>query len=372
MKKTIITLTLIALWFSACSSPAGNATVPSTEADFPLPIAEPLDLEQEWQIVYKQATVLSYSCHMIDQAHRGYTDGIIGLERARYELDALAGFVSSAQEELSILTTPSDAFAPYLLQLEERIPALIIGLEAGDISLSEKEGAVWNGVQQACFALDLIWDKLSGAALSAGLTQDTILQFQEEIVQAGTKVYESTMGSRSAADAPGVTSTSINSPPAEITGGDQEQLKDTWRPAYHLGALLFETCTMTYNTHADYGQGIIGLDRARTELEAESNFVEYVLRGITSIVPESEQVAAHIIGIETQVYALVEWLGSEDLGAGGAEEAINRSCISLQSQMDKIYNQAQSAGINSATLDELDSELSPMINDLYDQTWFGR
>src|SRR3990170_4720717 len=75
-----------------------------------------------------------------------------------------------------------------------------------------------------------------------------------------------------ASDAATATETPMAQPPSDA----QEELMADWRPAYSQGGVLLETCMMMYQTHADFGQGEIDLQRAHTELEAEADFVEFV------------------------------------------------------------------------------------------------
>ncbi len=40
--------------------------------------------------------------------------------------------------------------------------------------------------------------------------------------------------------------------------------------------------------------------------------------------------------------------------------------------MDAIVGDAQAAGMSPEALDELDREIAPTIEDLYNRTWWGR
>jgi hypothetical protein len=374
MKKTFLMLALIALWLAACSTPGGKTPGITSEEVSPIPTVTSLALEDEWRIIYQQSLLLSTTCSMLEATYTDYSNGEIGLERALVEFDAEDGFVRSSQGELSLLTVPSEGVAIYLAGLEEQIQVLEDVFKTGEQQLAAYDWEVWDGVFWACTAFSDYSGAIHKDAQTAGLSLDTVNQFYSDIAEEIDEVYESTQRGRSAGDTPqaeGQVSLTPGEGAAE-SGGDQEQLLELWRPAYTLGALLYETCTMTYNTHADYGQGVIGMERAQVELEAESNFVEYVMRGITSTVPGSEQVASHLLEIETQANALVEWLMPASLELSGGLEAIERSCLALQNRMDQIYNQVQEAGISGDTLDELDDETTPIIEDLYDQTWYSR
>ncbi|MFH2104358.1 MAG: hypothetical protein ABIJ39_13495 [Chloroflexota bacterium] len=56
----------------------------------------------------------------------------------------------------------------------------------------------------------------------------------------------------------------------------QEGLKTEWRTAFTSGLVLFETCTLIFETHANYGQGEIDLTEATTEMAIESDYLTLV------------------------------------------------------------------------------------------------
>ena len=171
--------------------------------------------------------------------------------------------------------------------------------------------------------------------------------------------------------------TPIEPPPTEgpaAPAHGQEELMADWRPAYSQGGVLLETCMMMYQTHADFGQGEIDLQRAHAELQAEADFVELVRQDTDSMAAPSEAVEAHLVRLEEITAELIALLGSDDPSIGTPEvlTALDSSCQSLQAIMDAIVGDAQAAGMSPAALDELDRELSPIIEDLYNRTWWGR
>jgi len=173
------------------------------------------------------------------------------------------------------------------------------------------------------------------------------------------------------------TATPIEPPPTEEPAAPpdgQEELMADWRPAYSQGGVLLETCMMMYQTHADFGQGEIDLLRAHTELEAEADFAESVRRDADSMAAPSEAVAPHLVRLEELTAELIALLGSGEPSIGTPEvlTALDSSCQSLQAIMDAIVGDAQAAGMSPAALDELDREISPIIEDLSNRTWWGR
>jgi hypothetical protein len=131
---------------------------------------------------------------------------------------------------------------------------------------------------------------------------------------------------------------------------------------------------VAYRTQSDYAQGVIALERARAELEAEANVAEYVWRDITSTQLQDESAASHLFENETQAMALVELLVPQADAIGSSEvlAALDEACSALQGQMDAIVADASSAGLNTVSFDEFESEVAPMIEDLYNQTLWGR
>jgi hypothetical protein len=370
MKHNFIVMIMMALWLTACggsAAPDGALTAEQVQ----------LDPEEEWRIVYSQTVMLEAACSMLYGTNFDYNFGEISLERVRTELDAEAGFVQASQDELATLSAPSEAVAPYLAELESAILGIQPVLTLGEAAVIEDDYDLWEGVRQTCDTLFNLQEQILAAASAAGLTQAMLDEFELDAGEAVLVVYESTDWGRTAADAPVATNTAVSSAPTQAAGGsagDQESLKTVWRPAYNLGALLFETCTLVYQTHADFSQGEIGTDRAQDELEAESDSVEYVLNSITATSPESDDIAAYLLQTEAQATALTAWLGSQDNGLGTPQalDGIGHTCESLQNIMNSIFTQAQAAGLSRESLNELDEEMRPMIDDLYNQTWYGR
>ncbi len=154
--------------------------------------------------------------------------------------------------------------------------------------------------------------------------------------------------------------TPIEPPPTEGPAAPpdgQEELIADWRPAYRQGGVLLETCMMMYQTHADFGQGEIDLQRAHAELEAEADFVELVRRDADSMAAASEAVAPHLVRLEELTAELIALLGSDDPSIGAPEvlSALDSSCGFLQASMDAIVGDAQAAGMSPEALDELES-----------------
>lgn len=376
MKPRLLLIVLLCTLLSSC---ADRATIPAPATVAPeataTPVPTPIDPEQQWRIVYVQSALLRAACSTLFETHWAYSNGEITLERARVELQAEAGIVQAARTDFASLPSSGGATGMYATGFDQPLTVLENVLASGEERLIENEYEVWHAVNQACVDLGDLQETMLADALAAGLSQSTLDRFDDEAGDGVIGIYDSTEWGRTDADRPQPEAAAATTriPATEAASGDG-QLIEIWRPVYAQGALLFETCTMTYNTHADFGQGAINLERATAELEAESRFVEYVLRGITSTIPGSESAASHTLQVENQATVLVDWLdpGSTRLGSAQALDAIGRACSALQSEMDSIVADGTAAGLSAATWDLLDSEMTPIIEDLYDQTWYGR
>jgi hypothetical protein len=373
MKTRFLVLTGLSFSLLACGMLGGSSKiVPPTETPVPemaTSIPEPsqtprspedvqAQLIAEWRPAYNTSIILPTILNRIWYTNFNFTEGRIDLEQARLELEAEATLLDYARQILSSVTAPSEEVAPYLDRLNTVISTMSEVVESGDAAL---EGDAFEIIDAEYDSVSILRDEIPDAAKVAGMTNESIYALNDEIFPMSDKLHDDDEWM-----------VAIPKPTAGPL--EQEGLKDNWRPAYNPGALLFETCTMTYQTHADFGQGVINLERARDELEVEAEFVEYVLRDITSVVPQNEKVASHVLKIEAQASSLTEWLEPKDndIGTTKALAAIDAVCSSLQSRMNAIFKDAKSAGMSADSFGELDTELSPMIADLYNRTWYGR
>jgi formylglycine-generating enzyme required for sulfatase activity len=149
----------------------------------------------------------------------------------------------------------------------------------------------------------------------------------------------------------------------------QDGLKDEWRPAISNAMLLTASCQLMFETHFKYGEGEIDLNRARSELTTESDFIGFAVRGFASGPVPSEAVAPYMLGLEQQASALISLLDPIDedaIGSFGVLDTLSSTCGSLNDLMTDIVNAGMEAGLSEASVDEIDQEMTPMINDLYD------
>ncbi len=153
-------------------------------------------------------------------------------------------------------------------------------------------------------------------------------------------------------------------PPVNV----QEELKNEWRPAISNAMLLFTSCQLMFETHFKYGEGQIDLDRALFELDAESDFIGFAVRGFASGPVPSEAVAPFMLQLETQTGTLIELLDPIDDGKIGSAEVLDTllgACGTFNNLLSNIVNASMDSGLSEASVDEIDQEMTPMINDLY-------
>jgi hypothetical protein len=232
-------------------------------------------------------------------------------------------------------------------------------LASGDDAL---DAQVFDVIDETCNSLYNINLEIADAAQAEGLTTVSLNAMAAEIYPTVMEVYE--IGE---ASVPG-------DEPAAVSGG-QEELRAEWGPALDLGSVLLEVCTLMYQTHADFGQGVIDASRAQAELETESDFIGYMQSGMYSSAPQSDAVASHLTSLEEQMSALIEVYGVDDSLIGTAEvlAMLDPICGSLQERMQAIVGDAQAAGLSPESLDALDHAIRvEMIDDLYDLTIWGR
>jgi len=148
----------------------------------------------------------------------------------------------------------------------------------------------------------------------------------------------------------------------------QEGLKTEWRTAFTSGLLLFETCTLIFETHANCGQGEIDLAEAMAELEIEADSLTLINGWIVAEIP-SEATGAYLWRLETDLRTLIElWsqMNSGDPGAAEITDPLSGTCASLNNTLGEIANTALAAGLTEASLSELEGEIADMLAELRD------
>ena len=154
----------------------------------------------------------------------------------------------------------------------------------------------------------------------------------------------------------------------------QDALKDEWQPAISNAMLLSASCQLMFETHFKAGEGEIDLNRARSELTTESDFIGFAVRGFASGPVPSEAVAPFMLQLETQTGTLIELLDPIDDGKIGSTEVLDTllvTCGTFNNLLSNIVNASMDSGLSEASVDEIDQEMTPMINDLYDTVLGG-
>jgi hypothetical protein len=369
----IVTAMFLVLGLAACGSPGATPTLEPTVMPPPAPTEAPTSPEEvqvalmaEWGPAYHRAAVITWTCRMAGKTIAAYNPMVIRLERALVEQDAERSFIDAAIRTTSSASTWSDAVSVYMNRLEDPTSVLINILESGRDGLASEN---LRGLLDTCDVLDEIWLDIARAAEAAGLSSESFDQLVTDL----TAEYQQVMAleaDRATAPPPVAIKATAT---VEIQVSDLPP-QDEWRPAYVQGAVLFETCMMVFQTHTDYAQGTIGLERAEVELDVEAEFSEQVQRAVTSVSGHGATVIKHVARIDEQATKLLKLIKGDEaaIGSPDALSDIDALCGSLQSRMNAIVADANAAGLSSADMNALDAEASPLIEDLYRRTLYGR
>jgi hypothetical protein len=138
--------------------------------------------------------------------------------------------------------------------------------------------------------------------------------------------------------------------------------------------LLFETCTVMFETHFEYSQGEIGLGRALHELNAESDVLAFAWHGFTSGPVPSDATGPFMFRLEQQIMVLIELLDPIDedaIGTPEVQETLFDVCAALKGLQSEIVSASLEAGLTEADVNEIHEEIAPLIEDLYKQVLGG-
>jgi len=317
MKPCMFALVVLALGLVGCGSSGGTPEVsPATQGPkTPAEVQEAL--MAEWQPVHDQAAVLVETCFMVSETQYAYSHGEISLERALTEQEAESGFIRSAQQTTSAAEPPSEVVASYTERLEEPTSVLLNVLESGEEALVDNDLNLWIGIVDTCSSLLSITEGIAADAQAAGIDLESLTQLGLEIYPVIEDV-QAVQSGRTAADRP-PQATKAAVPVAtqgiEASAG-QEELKDEWGRVFSATEVMTEVCIVVFETNMDFSLGEISLDRARTEVAAEDDFIAFV-RGV--LAPPSDRVAPHQEQLEAAMAELTEILEYEPGSIGTPE-----------------------------------------------------
>lgn len=156
----------------------------------------------------------------------------------------------------------------------------------------------------------------------------------------------------------------------ETASLDEESLRQEWRPAINQAILLFETCTMMYETHFEYWQGKIDLEHALHELNAESDVLAFAWRGFTSGPVPSDTTGPLMFRLEEQIRVLIGLLDPIDEDAIGAPEVLatlSQACGALEGLQSEVVSTSMAAGLTEADVDEIFEAMTLTVKDLYEE-----
>lgn len=151
---------------------------------------------------------------------------------------------------------------------------------------------------------------------------------------------------------------------------DAEALRQEWRPAIQRATLLFETCTLMYETHFEFSREEIGLERALQELDAEGDVLALVWRGFTSGPVPSDATGPYMFRLEGQIMMLIGLLDPIDQNAIGTpevQETLFDVCAALEGLQAEIVSASIEAGLAETDVEEIGEEVAPLLEDLYEQ-----
>jgi hypothetical protein len=146
----------------------------------------------------------------------------------------------------------------------------------------------------------------------------------------------------------------------------QASLKDEWRPVIQGASLLFASCEMMFDTYMDFQIEETNLAEAQAQLAVEAELIASVNSGIAAwsapapaAQPYLEQVVAYI----SKLNDLLARKEAGDIGSFENTDLILDTCLSLFDLQDTIASAAVDAGIDEASMAELESENSAIIED---------
>lgn len=155
---------------------------------------------------------------------------------------------------------------------------------------------------------------------------------------------------------------------------EQELLKDEWRPAISNAILLSTTCQLMFETHFYYAEGELDLEQAITQLNAEGDFVAFAVRGFSSGPVPSGDVAPYMLDLEGQSRNMIDLLPPLDhslIGSTQALDTLGNTCGVLSDLLNGIIDASKAAGLTETSVEQIDQEMTPMINDLFDMVLEG-
>ena len=159
------------------------------------------------------------------------------------------------------------------------------------------------------------------------------------------------------------------SAPAGSEDLGQAELINEWRSAISDAILLSTTCQSIFETHFNYNAGEIDIDRAKFELSAESDFVALAVSSLAKSPVPNDSVAPYILELEDQTQVIVGFLpplSDSLIGSTQALDTLGSVCGRLNDLLTDIVNEGQTAGLSETSIDKIDQETVPLINDLYD------
>jgi hypothetical protein len=129
-----------------------------------------------------------------------------------------------------------------------------------------------------------------------------------------------------------------------------------------------------FETHFNYAEGELDLEQAITQLNAEGDFVALAVRGFSSGPVPSGDVAPYMLDLEGQSRNMIDLLPPLDhslIGSTQALDTLGNTCGVLSDLLNGIIDASKAAGLTETSVEQIDQEMTPMINDLFDMVLEG-
>ncbi|MBI9051652.1 MAG: hypothetical protein JEZ00_19670 [Anaerolineaceae bacterium] len=149
---------------------------------------------------------------------------------------------------------------------------------------------------------------------------------------------------------------------------ETEALKNEWRPAIQNAIILFAACESVYETHVNAQDAEIDLDKAKSELAIEADFISFA-RWDDPIAYENETVAELMLRLETQMGKLIVFvppLSDAKIGSENIIDSLSPVCDALNNLQSEVIFAAFDAGLSEEMVDEIDPSSTELFSDFWD------
>ncbi len=127
------------------------------------------------------------------EIHFDYGEEEIDLAQARTRLSAASDFIAFSLQDLYTGPVPTEAVAPYVLQLEQQAEDLIATLDPlEDEAIGSYE--VLDSLLGTCGSIDRLLAEIVNVSMEAGLSEDSVDEIDEAISPMIKEIYDIVLG----------------------------------------------------------------------------------------------------------------------------------------------------------------------------------